>query len=156
MGIGGINLDNVKLDLNQLIGQIGGLGREIRTLITGKEIEDPNLKAQAEQKAQEIDYLISEAQNKINAIEAASASVFVAGGRPFIIWVIGIAMACYYIPQAVLASVIWFIACYKAGWQLLPFPLSFNLAELLQLGGMLLGLGAYRTFEKVKGVQDRH
>ena len=57
---------------------VGNLAWEIREAIKGKEL-DPN-------------ELIS-LQTKINEIEAGHRSIFVAGWRPFIGWICGIALA---------------------------------------------------------------
>lgn len=80
------------------------------------------------------------AQTEINKTEAASSSIFVAGWRPFMGWVGGLALMyqCLVRPLA--------IAFFPA----LFFPaLDDNLWQLMV--GML-GLGGLRTFEKTKGV----
>lgn len=85
-------------------------------------------------------------QLEINKQEAASSSVFVAGARPFIMWVCGFALLYASILEPIArfaASVVW---GYKGA-----FP-AIDTAITLQLLFGLLGLGAYRTFEKVKGV----
>lgn len=89
-------------------------------------------------------------QIKTNAVEAASPSLFVAGARPFIMWVcgVGLATSCIIAPLFTWASA------------LLGHPTPFpNLNDpLLQstLAG-LLGLGhVSRTIEKIKGVVGQH
>lgn len=85
------------------------------------------------------------AQLEINKIEAANASVFVSGWRPFIGWVCGGALAFQY----VLAPISLYLAA-LAGYQIdAPPELDNSLWELV-LG--MLGMGAMRTFEKVQGV----
>ena len=83
------------------------------------------------------------AQTEINKVEAASASVFVAGWRPAIGWVCALAMGYQYLARP-------FLVAYHPA---LAFPgLDDNLWQLL--AGML-GLGGLRTFEKINGVASR-
>lgn len=85
------------------------------------------------------------AQVELNKVEAASGSLFVAGWRPFVGWVGGFGLAYSTILQP-LSSWIAMVAGYAGG-----FPSIDNQLLLYVLGGML-GLGAQRTYEKVKGV----
>lgn len=89
------------------------------------------------------------AQTDINKVEAASTNWFVAGGRPAVIWICASALAL----NLVLGPLfVW--AASLAGHPT-PFPvLDPNL--LMALLFPLMGLGAYRTVEKVKGVQGNH
>ena len=83
------------------------------------------------------------AQTEINKVEAANASVFVAGWSPAIGWVCAMAMGYQYLLRP-------FLVAYHPA---LAFPgLDDNLWQLL--AGML-GLGGLRTFEKVNGVASR-
>jgi hypothetical protein len=93
---------------------------------------------------------VTSAQTDINKVEAASPSLFIAGARPFIMWVcgVGLAMACIVGPLFTWASA------------LLGHPTSFPRLDdpLLQstLAG-LLGLGhVARTIEKIQGVVGQH
>lgn len=84
-------------------------------------------------------------QMQINQEEAKSPSVFVAGWRPFIGWVCGVACAWNWIG----ISVAKFIA------ELMQYHITLqpaDITEMLPILAGMLGLGAYRTFEKVKGV----
>lgn len=84
-------------------------------------------------------------QLEINKAEAASASVFTSGWRPFIGWVCGAALVYQYLLRPLAA---WGFAV--SGYALPAMPgLDDNLWQLL-LG--MLGLGGLRSFEKVKGV----
>lgn len=86
------------------------------------------------------------AQLEVNKTEAASASMFVAGWRPFIGWVCGFAFAYNLILQPFMQFA---LSVYGYSPQDLPELDS----ELLgwAMGGML-GLGTMRSYEKVKGV----
>lgn len=79
------------------------------------------------------------AQMEINKVEASNGSIFVAGWRPFVGWVSGVGLAAQSILLPLLSAI---------------FGLTYQLDTTLliyTLGGML-GIGAMRTFEKVKGV----
>ncbi len=84
-------------------------------------------------------------QNKINAIEAAHKSVFVAGWRPAVGWVcvLGLVWAYFIHPM-----VSWY-ASFAYPEITVPELHTEGLYTLL-MG--LLGMGGLRTFEKMKGV----
>ena len=84
-------------------------------------------------------------QLKVNEVEAASNSVFVAGWRPFIGWVCGMAFAYKFI----LAPFGVFVLTATGHPITLPV-LDFTEMSTLLFG--MLGLGGMRTLEKVKGV----
>ena len=85
-------------------------------------------------------------QLEINKIEAASASLFVAGWRPFIGWVCGVALGYQYIAMPLLIY-----GARLAHYRLDDLPaLDYAGLSTILLG--MLGLGGLRTFEKLKGV----
>lgn len=89
-------------------------------------------------------------QLDINKAEAASASVFVAGARPFILWVCGVSLAY----AALFEPIARFIATVAFGYAGI-FPALDTEITLQVLLGML-GLGGMRSFEKLRGVhRDR-
>jgi hypothetical protein len=83
-------------------------------------------------------------QLAINQEEAKSASVFIAGWRPFIGWVCGTAFAINFVvgPLGV------FVAAFLG--KTIVFP-TLALTEMMPVLLGMLGLGAYRTYEKVSG-----
>jgi hypothetical protein len=90
------------------------------------------------------DLQMSQGQMEINKVEAANASLFVSGWRPAIGWVCGAAFAFKFIlgPAAVVAMAM-------AGH---PITLPvFDFTEMSTILMGMLGLGALRTVEKVKG-----
>jgi hypothetical protein len=103
----------------------GNLAWEIREAIKGKEL-DPN-------------ELIS-IQTKINEIEAQHRTVFVAGWRPFIGWVCGVALAYNFVIRDL------FIWAMKP--EIVPPALQMEHLMTVLLG--MLGLGGLRTYEKIK------
>ncbi len=84
-------------------------------------------------------------QVEINKIEAGSSHLFVAGWRPFIGWVCGVALAYTYIVTPFWA---WILTLYYPD-KTMPVLPTDNLFELVLA---MLGLGGLRTFEKIKGI----
>ena len=85
-------------------------------------------------------------QLDINKIEAGHQSVFVAGWRPFVGWVCGVALAYAALFEPIMRFVAQVMFKYTG-----QFP-DINADITLQVLLGLLGLGAYRTYERVKGV----
>ena len=121
--------------LSSLIGPVTGL--------LDKFIEDKDQKnalaheisTMAERHALEI----AKGQLEVNKVEAAHKNLFVAGWRPAIGWICGFAL----LYSTILSPIIGI-------WFTVPAVDSSLLTTVL-LG--MLGLGAMRTAEKVKGVQ---
>lgn len=89
------------------------------------------------------------AQMAVNQEEAKSGSTFVAGGRPFCIWIGGFGLAY----ASILEPVLRFIA--TVGFHYTgPYP-ELNTTITMQVLFGLLGLGAYRTIDKYNGVETR-
>lgn len=78
------------------------------------------------------------AQIDVNKAEA-STDLFRGGWRPFIGWVSGVGLAYQYILRPLVI-----------GFTSMPFP-ELGLETLMPLMFGMLGLGAYRTAEKIKG-----
>lgn len=92
---------------------------------------------------------LTAAQTDIDKIEAASSSKWVSGWRPFIGWVCGVAFA--YV--AILEPIARFAADVFFGYKG-AFP-SIDTTITMQILFGLLGLGMYRTAEKIKGVASK-
>jgi hypothetical protein len=125
------------------------LGTLIDRLIPDRAAAD---KAKAEMEMQLVNAAneAALAQVEVNKIEAEHSSVFVAGWRPFIGWVCGVALALYYIPMFIIGMALWIWACLEAG-SLVPRP-ELGVAEIIGLVMAMLGLGSLRTMEKINGV----
>lgn len=112
-------------------------------------IPDPNAKqrAQLEMQAELMKYAAEQGgqQADIDKVEAASSSLFVAGWRPAIGWVCAAAFAWNWLLYPVVE---WSLTV--AGIHNIPLKpvMDGNLMELT-LG--MLGLGAMRSFDKLKG-----
>ena len=113
--------------------------------IINKFVPDPAARAQAESDLRSSLQAWDKAQSDVNAVEAASSSVFVSGWRPFIGWTCGLALAYQYV---IAPLVMW--ATLTVGIHLAAPP---KLDDMLwQLVFAMLGMGGLRTYEKVKGV----
>jgi hypothetical protein len=87
---------------------------------------------------------IDKAQIKVNETEAAQSNLLVAGWRPFIGWVCGIAFAWQYLLCPVLSFLLAAI-----GHPLTVVP-ELGLDAMLPVLMGMLGLGGLRTYEKVQ------
>lgn len=81
----------------------------------------------------------NELQAAITKVEAQHRNIFVAGARPFIIWVCGIGLAFTFIVNPIFQ---WYTG------ELGP---NLPMDHIIDLVYALLGLGAYRTVEKFGG-----
>lgn len=112
---------------------IGGLAVDIRQSIKGKEA-DPD--KQLEQAVK-----LVALQAEINKAEAESRNTFIAGWRPFIGYVCGIALLYHYIIRDLIIF---------SSSELEDLPI-IEIGELNTILMGLLGLGGLRTYEKIKG-----
>ena len=90
---------------------------------------------------------LAKLQIQVNLEEAKSTNWFVAGARPFIMWTCGFSLAYVSLiePFARFAAQVWF--GYSG-----EFPvIDTNLTMQVLMG--ILGLGAARTIEKLKGAE---
>ena len=129
---------------NILIPVIGGALEKLVSLIP-----DPNARAKAQEdfmrEVMEAAQAQAQQQSEINKIEAQHASVFVAGWRPFIGWICGVALAYHFVLQPLVAFIL------KAQGVDFDLP-QFDMDSLMTVLLGMLGLGAMRTVEKVNGV----
>ncbi|MCC3859779.1 3TM-type holin [Pseudemcibacter aquimaris] len=88
------------------------------------------------------------AQAEINKVAAGHRSVFVAGARPFLLWVAGAGLAFFYIPQYTMAAYVWSKTVLANG-EIVAYPVSAD--GLTELVMAILGLGTLRTIEKLNG-----
>lgn len=124
---------------------------ELGSSIIDRVFPDPAQKAAAELElvklAQDGDLKKILAQLAINAKEAESSSVFVAGWRPFVGWICGFGL--FY------ASILHNLLEWISAAQDWPVPPAVDTELLFYVLGALLGIGSLRTFEKVKGVASK-
>lgn len=90
---------------------------------------------------------LAKGQLDINKIEAASGVTWVSGWRPFVGWVGGAAFAY----ATVLEPLLRFAAATMFGYKGVFPVIDSNLTMQVLFG--ILGLGAFRTYEKKNGVE---
>lgn len=126
-----------------MIETIIGIGSKILDRVIPDKAERD--RAQAELIKMQVSGELSQlaGQLEINKTEASHQSVFVAGWRPFIGWVCGVALAYQFILRPIIS---WLAP--SMGYSIASMPgLDDNLWELMF--GML-GLGGLRSYEKIK------
>ena len=118
--------------------------------ILDKVVEDKDQKARlaheiatmAERHAQEL----AKGQLAINAEEAKSRNIFVAGWRPFVGWTCGLALCVHFL----LIPIADVVTAYL-GFEPVTYP-AFDMDTLMTVLLGMLGLGGLRTYEKQKGL----
>ena len=126
---------------------------ELGGKLIDKLIPDPTAKAQAQLALLKMkqdgdlaeltaDTELAKAQVQVNLAEATSSSLFVSGGRPFIMWVCGVALANDFIarPFAMYISSVMHVA--GANWP------ALDMTSLMPLLLGMLGIGAMRSYDK--------
>ena len=123
--------------------------------VVDKVFPDPEAAAEAKVKVMEMaqkgelaaldaDLKIALGQIEVNKVEAEDPSLFKSGWRPAVGWtcVFGLVYSFVFLPLFTWISTL-------QGW---PVPPSLDMSTLITLLGGLLGLGGFRTYEKVRGV----
>ena len=132
---------------------IGGL-IDAGLKVLDRVIPDPQAKAQAqlellklqqagEFRQLEADLQLALAQTEVNKVEAASADPFKSGWRPAAGWVCVLGLLYQFLLQPLLA--------WGSVMQGYSAPPVLELGDLYGLLFGMLGLGAYRSVERVKG-----
>lgn len=103
------------------------------------------MELQEQQALSQLDTKLTQGQLAIDQAEAQSSSLFVAGARPFLLWVCGAAFAWEYVAMPIAS---WIAA---AVGHAITLP-SLDMSQMMPVLLGLLGLGGYKTWEKVKGV----
>jgi len=120
-------------------------GKLLDKIIPDKDARD---KAQALllQSAQEQDFQRDLAQIELNKVEAQSDSIFKSGWRPFIGWTCGSAFALHFLLFPIVDKIL-----ISQGGNAVSIPFEMDALMTVLFG--LLGLGGFRTFEKIKGIK---
>ena len=107
------------------------------------QLELLKLQQAGEFRVLEADLQLALAQTKINEVEAASPDLFKSGWRPGAGWICVLGLAYQFLAQPLLA--------WGSTIQGYPAPPVLQLGDLYGLLFGMLGLGAYRSVERVKG-----
>jgi hypothetical protein len=127
-------------DIGSAVGAVGTVAKDLRAAITGKSVVDPAAEAQLQAKILELEQMAATAQVELNKAEAASASVFVSGWRPFLGWVLGLAVAYQFVIRPILLGI----------FPSIPL-VTLSMDELWPMVAGMLGLIGARSYEKVRG-----
>lgn len=128
-------------DIPQMVSTIGGI---VNKFIPDRD-QQVKIQAELQMKLLEIEADAAKAQTEINAVEAASPNLFTSGWRPCVGWVCASAFAWQFVGQP--AFSFFYALIYKQ-----PAPvvaLDHDALNTVLFG--LLGLGGFRTWEKIKG-----
>ena len=132
------------LGLGKLFGS--GVGEAVQGIgnVIDRFVETDDEKRVAQQIKDKMLMQPNLAQIEINKIEASHRSIFVAGWRPFIGWVCGLALAWHFILFDFLswATLVWYPE--------VELPQLAGTETLITVLLAMLGLGGLRTFEKIK------
>ncbi|MCE5212976.1 MAG: holin family protein [Deltaproteobacteria bacterium] len=138
-GIAGINID-----VGSVLNGIGAVAKDIRQALTGEL--SPEKKADLQMQLLMMEEKSMQAQMAVNVEEAKSPSLFTSGWRPAVGWVCVMALFYNYIGMPLFHYIIQFFETTVP-----PLP-GLDTSELMTLLFGLLGMGGYRTYEKVSGV----
>jgi len=96
----------------------------------------------------ELEYNNRTQQIAVNIEEAKNGSVFVSGWRPAVGWVCATALAYNYV---LMPFIVWTTKCFYNDVPVMPV---LDIGELMTLLFGLLGIGAMRSFDKIKANTD--
>jgi hypothetical protein len=128
-------------------GIAGGLFKLIDSLFTTEE-DRQNAKI----KLLELEQAGQLAQIGVNAAEAQSESIFVAGWRPAVGWTCVAAFAYNFILQPFIVFLAWLVAFYTGTTFPIDMLPTLDMAAIITVLLGMLGLGGLRTIEKHQGV----
>lgn len=126
---------------------LGGLATKLRSAITGEL--PPEARAKIEETLAEAESLAMKTQGELTKIEASSKSLFLAGWRPALGWICVIGLGLHFI----ISPLIQWIAILAGKTITTP---QLEVGALMSLVLTLLGVGTMRTYEKKKGINDKH
>lgn len=135
---------------------IGATATAVKDVL-GMFFED---KTEAEKNKMAVVFATMQAQNDVNKAEATNPNVWTSGWRPYIGWVCGTALACCYIPKALVMTGIWVYQCIilMSNWSgvgippTLPLYPDLGVTDLIGLLTSMLGMGVLRSLDKKAGV----
>jgi hypothetical protein len=143
-----------------ILSGVGKFAKDIRESITGKEILTSEERKiildktnELEKLALEADKSIALAQIELNKEEAKSDSLFKSGWRPMVGWACVTGLIYQMLIRTILPWILQAI-CLLTGQNIVLPPLpELEINSLMTLLFGILGLGGFRTFEKVKGIK---
>ena len=134
-----------------MLTEILGVGNLVKDVL-GKVIPDPNAAAEAEKQIMNIMHENNKAQLAVNAQEAKHKSIFVAGWRPAVGWVLALAIAFMYLIKPIATAILFGFGMTEEAKLIESIELDTGI--LMTLLGSMLGIGTMRSYDKVKGVDS--
>ena len=134
------------MSLDPLTAGIDLIDTFVKRFVTDKDLA-AKLAIQARSEEFQGNIALLTGQMRINEEEAKSTNWFVAGGRPFIMWVCGVALLYAVIIEPIARFTTKVLFGYTG-----EFPVIDSTLTMQVLMG-LLGLGTMRTMEKLKGAE---
>lgn len=142
-----------------ILGPLLKLGENLIDRFIPNESEAAKAKLELLKQSESNEFQLLAAQLEVNANEAQSSSIFVAGWRPFIGWISGVSLGLIYIPKALVMTGVW---TYQAlvivsSWEGIGHPPTMpdypdlGVSDLIGLLMAMLGIASLRTAEKFNG-----
>ncbi|MEM6681822.1 MAG: 3TM-type holin [Pseudomonadota bacterium] len=128
--------------LAPVIGAVSG--------VIDKVVKDKDLAEQLKHEIAMQDFKLASQQIEVNVMEAQHKSIFVAGWRPWIGWVCGVAIAYTFIGAPFISYAVSIFA------PDIPPPPQLETDQIFELVLAMLGMSGLRSFEKIKGVASSH
>lgn len=128
------------------LSSAGTFAKDVRAAITGQSILDPTRQAELAAAAQQLEGELVKGQLVINLAEAQSDSLFKGGWRPAVGWVGVLALLYMFLLRPLLP---WCVSVF--GVQGVPALPAIETGDLFYLLTGMLGFGAMRSFDKMKG-----
>lgn len=115
------------------------------------------LQSQLENKSIDLDIAIIQGQTEINKIDAESDDKYRSRGRPTVVWICAIGLGYTYLVKPFIASLMAISILFGADQHLVNAALQalpvLDNGMIMGLIVPLLGIGGFRTYEKVRGVK---
>ncbi len=128
---------------------IDGIATLVNTVVSRiwpDKSEEQKLQFQIALKQVMMESELATGQLTVNAKEAENGNIFVSGWRPGVAWVLAASFAWTYFFTPALTF------AFAASGHPVPELPQLNTGELMPMLFGLLGLGAFRSFERIKGV----
>lgn len=126
--------------------QVGDTSLKLRTAITGDL--PPDTKVQLAEIQSELDEIVAAGSIRQNVLDSAKG-LFFSGWRALAGWISVTAFGIHTIGN-------WIIDLISDIYGLGLTPIELEIQIVLYVLGALLGIGGFRTYEKYKGVQNKH
>ena len=131
--------------LGKLFGDTAGGVIKAVAEVADEYFETDEEKRQFQERVEQRIAETNKAMIELNKQEAQHRSIFVAGWRPFVAWICGVAMGLKFI---VFPLVVFAFALF--GIEVIPPDIGWQELSVVLMG--LLGLGGLRTVEKARGL----